>query len=172
MKSVEGKLPPELERAAERKEREYARAAERGDLWGTGAAQAIALKCLPELAEGLEAALRDGETQRVVEEFLEVIRAPVSDPHSAAKLPSERLALCILHGALQSIGKNETYTDTAAAIGRNIYTECLFAKLLASRVFVNHLCSPKYYVRKSRIIRRPARLSYCCGEEACAKSTC
>jgi DNA-directed RNA polymerase, mitochondrial len=130
--SVEGRLPSALERAAEKKEREYARAAEREDLWGIDAVQAIARKWLPELAEGLEVSLRDGETQQVVREFLAVIRAPVSDPHSKAKLSSERLALCILHGALQSIGKNEAYTDTAAAIGRNIYTECLFAKLLVN----------------------------------------
>lgn len=132
MQGVEDNLPPALERAAEKSDRKYARAEARRDFWSTDAAQAIARNWLPALAKGLEDALRDGETQQVVQEFLEVIRAPVSDPLSAAKLPSERLALCILHGALQSIGKNETYTNTAAVIGQNIYIECLFAKLLVS----------------------------------------
>ena len=121
------------ERAAEKHALEQERAKKREDVWATDAAQAVARKWLPTFAKGLEAALRDGEARQAVRELLDLIRAPVSDPESPDKLPPERLALCILHGALQSIGKNETYTDTSAAIGRNIYMECLRAKLLSNR---------------------------------------
>ena len=45
-------------------------------------------------------------------------------------LKPENLALRVLHGAFQSIGKNESYTDAAETIGNSIRMECLAANVL------------------------------------------
>ena len=115
------KLRGPLERAADKHEAQQERTAKREGFWGTDEAQAIARQCLPKLVDGLKDAL-GAKARPVDREFCALIRDP--------KLKLERLALCILQGALQSIGKNETYADTAEAIGTNIRMECLLAKLL------------------------------------------
>jgi len=116
MDKTVGDRPVELELAAEKAKRQQDRVAEREGFWATDAGQAIARKWLPELTEGLRAALLASKVRPVNREFLARIRELKS---------VERLALCILYGALNSLGNNENYAKTAKAIGTNISIECV-----------------------------------------------
>jgi DNA-directed RNA polymerase, mitochondrial len=107
--------PEELARAAEKAKRRQERVAKHEGFGATDAGQAIARTWLPELTKGLEGALRASKVRSVNREFLARIRELKS---------VERLALCILYGALNSIGRNESYAETAKAIGTNISVEC------------------------------------------------
>src|ERR1700733_7442119 len=86
------------------------------------ATQAIVRKWLDEFAGILKRALRTTERRPADREFLALI--------DDNKLKHERLALCILSGALRSIGKNESYADKAGGIADNIRIECVHAKII------------------------------------------
>ena len=115
-----------------RYDRQQENVTKREDYWATASAREITRRWLPELVEGLKEALRPtSNTRPVNREFLALIR-PDEEAKSERKqgLDPETLALCILRGALQSIGKNESYSDTAALIGENIRMECLRAEIV------------------------------------------
>jgi DNA-directed RNA polymerase, mitochondrial len=129
-----GRLPDANALTRERYDQQQDNVTALGDYWATTPAREITRRCLPELAEGLKKALRATDNIRAVNrEFLALIR-PSEDNGARKKrgLNPETLALCILRGALQSIGKNETYSDTASLIGNNIRMECLRAKIVGN----------------------------------------
>ncbi len=115
--------------ASEKHARQQVRIAARDGYGATTGGRAIVRKWLPELTERLESILQaDPRNARLADRpLLTLLREPNADNK---KIDTEHVALCILLGALQSIGKNESYGDTASAIGDNIRMECLKAGLL------------------------------------------
>ena len=108
----------EIQRATKKNDERDAQITKAGGV--TSRSRAIASKWFPVL---------DAELKKVLE-------APNDDPAlrvflaQAAKLGSAKLALCILQGALQDIGKkDDNYRETALRIGRNIHIECYAAGL-------------------------------------------
>jgi DNA-directed RNA polymerase, mitochondrial len=115
-----------------RYDRQQENVAKRGDYWATAPAREITRRWLPELVAGLKEALRATDNIRPVNrEFIALIRPSVRNDERKQGLNPETLALCILRGALQSIGRNEGYSDTASLIGENIRMQCLRAKIVA-----------------------------------------
>jgi DNA-directed RNA polymerase, mitochondrial len=106
-------LPPELQQAHER----HARQQEgRVKVYGpTSAAEPreVMRHWLPVLTEGLERALAENP-DRNLRDFVGVIR----------ELDRDKLALCLLHGALEAIERQENYLRAAKYIANNIYWEC------------------------------------------------
>ena len=132
MGAVEKHPPPELQRAAaaEKHAHQQARIAQRDGYAATVEGGAITREWLPAFTEKLKGVLSLGalNARPVHKEFMTLICESVSNK----KITPELLALCVLNGALYSIGVNENYTKTAVAIGNNIHAECLRADLLKS----------------------------------------
>ena len=83
-------------------------------------ARAISSKWLPVLADGLIRALTVPNDEPSLRTFLALVQ----------RLDHATLALCLLQGALQDVGRIENnYTKTALSIGGNIYIECFAAGL-------------------------------------------
>ena len=108
----------EIQRATKKNDERDAQISKAGGI--TSRSRAIASKWFPVL---------DAELKKVLE-------APNDDPAlrvflaQVAKLGSAKLALCILQGALQDIGKkDDNYREMALRIGRNIHIECYAAGL-------------------------------------------
>src|SRR5580658_4650619 len=95
----------------------------RGGRWATSASNALTLPHYTRLTDGLRTTLKTRNTRPIYKEFLAVIR------EFEKRDGYERLALCILQTALQSIGANKNYTKTAKAIGLAIGWECRAAGL-------------------------------------------
>jgi hypothetical protein len=115
------RLPEELERATEKFERRQERIVKAEGFGATEFAQAITRRWIPEFAIGLKRVLSDRKTQLPVHREL---RAVVRD------LDPEVLALCILQGALHSMGQGRSsYRDAALRVGRDLAAECWAAEL-------------------------------------------
>jgi DNA-directed RNA polymerase len=115
------RFPEELERATEKFERRQERIAKSEGFGATELAQAITRRWIPEFAVGLKRVLSERKTQSPVHrEFLAVV----------CDLDPEVLALCILQGALHTIGQGKSsYRDAALRVGRDIAAECWAAEL-------------------------------------------
>ena len=112
--------PEELERATEKFERRQESIIKSEGFGATEFAQAITRRWIPEFAAGLKRVLIHRKTQSpVYRELLAVVR----------DLDHEVLALCILQGALHSMGQGKSsYRDAALRVGRDIAAECWAAK--------------------------------------------
>ena len=80
------------------------------------------------------------EGRAITRAWLPLLAARLATPHRTKKnlgefyglinqVDKSKLALCILSGALNSIGQQESYRDTARRIGGNIHAECWGAGL-------------------------------------------
>jgi DNA-directed RNA polymerase len=113
--------PEELERAADKFAQRQEWVVKADGFGASEFAQAITRRWIPELANGLKRVLSEPKTQSPGHrELLAVVR----------DLDREVLALCILQGALHSMGQGKSsYRDAALRVGRDIAAECWAAEL-------------------------------------------
>src|SRR6516164_1397072 len=113
-------VPEEIERAAKKFRKRDAGIVRAEGEGASAHSRVIAGKWLPVLTEELAGDLKVRSND---EPALRTFFARID------KLDREKLALCLLLGALEGCGQKENLTKTAQLIGRNIHIECFGAGL-------------------------------------------
>lgn len=107
-------VPEEFERGAQKFEKRDAGIVKAEGEGASAHARSIASKWLPALTKGLIGALKARNDEPALRTFFALVD----------KLDRATLALCLLQGALQGVGRRDNYTTTAQHIAGNIYIEC------------------------------------------------
>ena len=111
-------VPEEIERAVKKFRKRDAGIVKAEGEGASAHSRAIASKWLPVLVRELAGVLKARNTDEPeLRVFLDRVEG----------LDREKLALCLLLGALEGVGQKENYTSTALLIGRNIHIECFAA---------------------------------------------
>jgi DNA-directed RNA polymerase, mitochondrial len=108
-------IPEEIERAVEKFRKRDAGIVKAEGESASAHARLIASRWLPVLTDGLAGVMRTRNGEPALRTFFALVD----------KLARSKLALCLLEGALQGVGRREdNFTDTALHIAENIYIEC------------------------------------------------